>query len=265
MSFEFHHNKTEYFRHQYENTKNYVIPFIQTSFQITSNSKVLEIGCAEGGVLKAFTELGCKCIGVELSSSKVENANKFMQSEVESGLVNFICKNIYDLDFNAEFKQYFDIIILKDTIEHIPNQKKLIGYLQQIMSPNAVVFFGFPPWYMPWGGHQQICKSKVLMYLPYFHLFPLPIFKSILKIFGEQPYKIQEMIEVKETGISTARFEKICKDTLFIIIKNQFYFINPIYQYKFGWKPIKQWNWIKRIPVLRDFVSTTVFYLVQKK
>lgn len=264
MSFSFHTDKPRYFEHQYLNAKNYVLPFINQTFKIEKGQKILEIGCAEGGVLKAFTEKECICTGVELSDGKVKNANIFMKSEVEAGLINFINKNIYDVDFQTDFKNYFDVIILKDTIEHIHDQQKIISYLPQILKQNGVIFFGFPPWYMPWGGHQQICKSKLLMFLPYFHILPMYLYKLLLKIFGETTIKIGELTEIKETAITTLQFEKYVQNANLQIVNSLFYFINPIYFHKFGWKPKKQSKFISKIPILRDFISTTVFYLVRK-
>lgn len=262
MSFEFHHNKPEYFRQQYLNSKNFIIPFLQRSIAVGAGLQVMEIGCAEGGVLKAFTDLDCLCTGVELSPSKIENAEKFMSEEIQKGLIKFICKNIYQVDFNAEFKNSFDLIILKDTIEHIHDQNKLIGYLKDLLKPDGFIFFGFPPWYMPWGGHQQICSSKFLMLFPYFHILPIPIYKGILKLFGETESKIADLLEIKETGISTHRFEKIVRESGYAIKEKRFYLINPIYQYKFGWKPVLQFKFLEKIIILRDLISTTVYYLV---
>lgn len=265
MSFEFHRDKTRYFEYQYLNSKTYVLPFIEETRAVTPELKVLEIGCAEGGVLKAFTERGCDCVGVELSASKVENAHRFMREEVESGKVKFICQNIYDVDFESEFRHAFDLIILKDTIEHIPHQENIIDYLKKLLRPEGIVYFGFPPWYTPWGGHQQVCQSKALTILPYFHLLPMPLYKAVLKVFGESEGKIQELIEIKETGISSGRFESIVKQTGYIILKKRFFLVNPIYQYKFGWKPRNQAKWLEKIPVIRDFVSTTVYYTIGVK
>ncbi len=264
MSFSFHTDKPRYFEHQYSNSKSYIIPFIQKSFEIKNTHKVLEIGCAEGGVLKAFTDLGCHCIGVELSESKVINANIFMKNEVDNNLIRFINKNIYDLDFNTEFASYFDIIILKDTIEHIHDQQKIISYLPQILKNDGVIFFGFPPWYMPWGGHQQICKSKFLCFLPYFHVLPVFLYKSILKLFGETNQKINDLLEIKQTAISTIQFEKYVKKANMNFSSKLMYLINPIYLHKFGWKPRVQLKLISKIPFLNDFLSTTVFYLIKK-
>jgi SAM-dependent methyltransferase len=263
MSFDFHHDKPRYFNQQYLNSKEFIIPFISKHLSVSTGMRVLEIGCAEGGVLKAFTEIGCICTGVELSSSKVENANKFMANEVQKGLIKFICKDIYQIDFKAEFQNQFDLIILKDTIEHIHDQQKLIRYLKEFLTPSGQIYFGFPPWYMPWGGHQQICKSKILMYLPYFHLLPMPLYKLVLKTFGETESKIGELTEIKETGVSTSRFEIILRNTGYKIVDKQFYLVNPIYLYKFGWKPRKQIKPLDKIPVANDLLSTTVYYLIK--
>ena len=58
MGFEFHSDKEKYFRWQYENARDYVIPFIEEAFPLKEGMKVMEIGCGEGGVLKAFWERG---------------------------------------------------------------------------------------------------------------------------------------------------------------------------------------------------------------
>lgn len=263
MSFDFHHDKPRYFEQQYKNSKYHILPFISKQKPIQAGMRILEIGCAEGGVLKAFTELGCTCTGVELSSSKIENAKIFMADEINKGQISFICEDIYKVNFKTAFQSQFDLIILKDTIEHIHDQKKIISYLKDFLKSDGQIFFGFPPWFMPWGGHQQICSSKFLMYLPYFHLLPMSVYKTTLKLFGESDNKVLELAEIKQTGISTKRFEAILAQTGYRITDKQFYLINPIYEHKFGWQPRKQSKVIANIKFVRDLLSTTVYYLVK--
>ena len=96
--FEFHKDKTRYFQYQYYTTRDYIIPFLEKYIKITPEMKILEIGSAEAGVLKAFTERGNRCTGIELQNSRVELAKKFMNKELEKGQVQFINKNIYDIN-----------------------------------------------------------------------------------------------------------------------------------------------------------------------
>lgn len=265
MAFEFHKDKQRYFNMQYENSKAYVMPFVESAFQLPDGAKVLEIGSAEGGVLKAFTERGYQCVGIELSPSRVELANQFMAEEVAAGKVEFISRNIYDIDPTVDLDFRFDLIILKDVIEHIHEQEKFIPKLKDLLAPNGKVFFGFPPWYMPYGGHQQIAGNKFLSLLPYYHLLPMPLYKGILKLFGETQKRIDDLVEIKETGISIERFERLVKQNGFAVTKKTHYFINPIYSYKFGLKVRKQLGLISSIPFLRNFLTTAVYYLIEEK
>jgi 2-polyprenyl-3-methyl-5-hydroxy-6-metoxy-1,4-benzoquinol methylase len=257
------HNKPKYFEIQYLNSKNSIIPFIKGIYSPKKGDKILEIGSAEGGVLKAFTELGCICTGIELSSHRVELANKFMAKEVDEGLISFRTDDIYDVA-PTELPHKFDLIILKDVIEHIHNQEKFMNRVEEFLNDDGIIFFGFPSWRMPYGGHQQNCSVKILAKTPYYHLLPMPIYKWVLKVFGEQPKMIEDLAEVKETGISTRRFEKICKDNGFKVLKQIKYFVAPIYEYKFGYKTKILPKWIGAIPFFNDFFTFQSYYIVKK-
>src|SRR5690606_21454937 len=117
------------------------------------------------------------------------------------------------------------------------NQEKFMGFVKRFLKPEGKFFLAFPPWYNPFGGHQQICKSRVLSKLPFFHILPVFLYKGILKLFGENQKTINDLLEIKETGISIERFERILKKENYIIETNTLYFINPNYETKFGLKP----------------------------
>ncbi|WP_447640059.1 MULTISPECIES: class I SAM-dependent methyltransferase [Chitinophagaceae] len=256
--FEFHGDRKRYFDMQIANTEQYVIPFVEKVLPIKPGQRILEIGCGEGGVLKPFLDRGCECVGVEFDTSRTDNAAIWMKSEIASGKLSLIPKDIY-LTSAEEMGGKFDLIILKDVIEHIHNQAKLMARMQQFLKPGAFIFFGFPPWQMPFGGHQQICQNKWLSKLPYYHLLPVPIYKSILKHYKEN---VDEMLEIKETGISLERFERISKQTNYTIAHRTLFLINPIYQWKFGWKARVQLPIVRSIPWLRNFVTTCAYYMI---
>lgn len=257
--FEFHGDRKRYFEIQVDNTRKYVIPFIENYKPIVAGTRVLEIGCGEAGVLKAFTDKGCIGVGVELDEPRLVMAREWMQEELNAQKISFISKDIYKVNVEEELKGKFDIIILKDVIEHIHDQPKLIAWMKSFLNKDGVIFFGFPPWQMPFGGHQQIMKGKFLSKLPWFHLLPAAMYKAILKTGKEN---VAEMMEIKETGISIERFEKIVGETGYNVVNKTHYLINPIYEYKFGWKSKKQNELIKSIPWLRNFFTTCVYYLI---
>lgn len=260
--FEFHTDTQRYFNMQAENARMHVVPFIEKYRPLQPGMRVLEIGCAEAGVLKAFIEKGCVAVGVELDEPRLVNARAFMKAELEKGQIHFVSKDIYQVNIETELGGAFDVIVLKDVIEHIHDQQKLISWMKGFLQPGGVIFFGFPPWQMPFGGHQQVLKSKWLSKIPYYHLLPMPVYRWILKTAKQN---VNELTEIKETGISIERFEKIVDQAGYKVVNKNHYLLNPIYAYKFGWKPLKQWKPISAIPWFRNFVTTCVYYLITDK
>lgn len=259
--YDFHTDKKRYFQIQLENAEEYVIPFIEKTFVIKKGARVLEIGCGEGGVLSAFIKKDCIGVGVELHESRLQLANELLKNEIEEKKISFIARDIYKVT-DQELGGRFDVIILKDVIEHIHDQKKLLQKLRLMVLPEGVIFFGFPPWQMPFGGHQQMCKSKFLSKLPYYHLLPKKLYKWVLQKFNEPT---EELLEIKDTGISIEKFETIVKETDYSITNREHFLINPIYKYKFGWKGRKQLPLIKSIPFLRNYFTTCAYYLITPK
>lgn len=250
------------FDQQVENSKEYVLPFIAKTQPVKTGVTVLEIGCGEGGVLLPFIEQGCQCLGVDLAPYRIELAKEFLANEMAAGKVDFLVQNVYDDVFVNRYKNSFDIIILKDVIEHVPNQESFVPHLKMFLKQGGQIFFGFPPWYMPFGGHQQVCRTKWASVLPYYHILPRFIYKGILKLAGEHKIVIDELMEIKDTQITIERFERIMKKSGLKILNKQHYLINPIYRYKFGLQPRKQIGLISAIPYVRDFLTTCVYYTV---
>ena len=116
-----HRERLQYFYEQAKTTKEYVLPLLKEVINVNVSCKVLEIGCGEGGNLKPFVDIGCeKIVGVDLSASKIENAGKFYAEHPNKGCVEFILDDV----FNRTELGEFDIIILRDTLEHIHDQEK---------------------------------------------------------------------------------------------------------------------------------------------
>jgi len=260
--FEFHGDRKRYFEIQVENTRKYVLPFIEQYKPVTAGMRVLEIGCGEAGVLKAFTDRGCIAVGVELDEPRLVLAREYMADELAAGKISFLSKDVYKVNVETEFKGKFDIIILKDVIEHIHDQPKLIAWMKSFLHNDGVIFFGFPPWQMPFGGHQQIMRGKLLSKLPYLHLLPFGLYEALLKMGKEN---VAEMVEIKETRISIERFEKIVNETGYSVANKLHYLINPIYEYKFGWKPKVQNKLVSKIRYIRNYFTTCVYYLITPK
>ncbi len=260
--FNFHADRKRYFEIQAQNAVEHVLPFIQEVKTVQKGMRVLEIGCGEAGVLKPFLELGCDAVGVEFDVIRFEMPKELLSNYLSNGQLKLIGKDIFTVDVETELGGKFDIIILKDVIEHIHDQPKLITDLKQFLNPSGCIFFGFPPWQMPFGGHQQLNTNKFFGALPYYHLLPKKIYKWLIKL-GKGP--LEELMQIRETKISIEDFEKISTHCGYEIINKKHYIINPIYQYKFELKARTQFSLISKIPWFRNFVTTCVYYLIQPK
>jgi len=255
-----HLNNKIYFNEQSYTCHTHIIPIIEKHKYLGRGTKVLEVGCGFGGNLRPFLDLGCQVTGVDILESSIERAKIELNIEGRNNL-ELITSDIYDIDY---FKQQFDVIIMKDTLEHIPNQELFLSLLETFLKSNGVIFQGFPPWHNPFGGHQQMCKSKVLSKLPWFHISPRFLYKNVLKIFGETSIKIKHLLEdVYDTRITIQQFKKMVKKGNLKIVSEQLYFINPNYEIKFNLKPKKVLT-ILSIPYLRDFYTTTAYYILKK-
>ncbi len=250
------------FDQQVDNSRQYVLPFIERTHAVGAGTTVLEVGCGEGGVLRPFMEKGATCVGVDLDPVRIDLANAFLAEADTAGKATFLLQNIYEPAFAAKYRGTFDLILLKDVIEHVPEQEKFVPHLKTFLKPGGQIFFGFPPWMMPFGGHQQIAKTKWASKLPWYHLLPRPLYRAALKAFGESEGTIRELLEIKDTQITIERFERIMKASGLQVKAKQHYLINPIYRYKFGLRPRTQSPVISAVPYVRDFLTTCVYYTV---
>lgn len=258
--FDFHKSYSVYFGYQAESTREFIIPTILEFMKLDQNSRVMEIGCGEGGNLLPFLELECQCIGIDLNEPKLKVGEEIFKKSNFTQQIQFIADDVYNRE--AEYRNAFDIILLKDVIEHIHDQQRLINYMKLMLKPGGKIFFAFPPWHMPFGGHQQVMKKKIPSLLPFTHLLPTPLYRLYLKAMGESKTNIENLLEVKETGISIERFEKCIRNAGMKVHFRQFYFINPNYRWKFGLKPRKLNKALGAIPFLRNFYTTTAYYMV---
>lgn len=260
--YEFHGDMRRYFNMTFEVTREYILPFLRQRLPLDQPIRVLEIGCGEAGVLKAFTDLGHYGFGIELEENRLVLARQFMAEELAAGKIGFLNRDIYDVNPETDIGEKFDLVILKDVIEHIPDQEKFMPQLHKFLKPGGHVFFAFPPWYMPYGGHQQVLHGKLASKLPYYHLLPGITYKWALKLMGTNDSGVKTMYEIKSTGISIERFLRICKQSNFKVTDKEFYLFNPIYKYKFNLRPRKQSGIVASIPFVRNFLTMGVYFLV---
>ncbi len=127
----------------------------------------------------------------------------------------------------------------------------------------GLAFIAFPAWQMPFGGHQQMCTNRRLARLPYFHLLPAGMYRRILERGGESPAAVAGFLEIKRTATPIELFERLVRCSGLQKIDRRLWLINPHYEAKFGLRPRRLPRLMGGIPWLRNFYTTSCFYLLK--
>ena len=258
-----HTNRRLYFDELANTSREFYVDYLKRFKPLTTGMRILEIGCGEGGNLLPFAEKGCQVYGMDLNREKIECGKRFFAEQGHS--VSLLCQNFMNYTLADTANDTFDIVLVHDVIEHIEPDMKT-AFMQRVkyfMKPDGIAFFAFPAWQMPFGGHQQICKSRISK-IPYLHLLPEQLYKRVLNDAHENQSTIEDLINIRHSKMPVERFERLYKATDFKLLHRQLWFINPHYKQKFHLKPRKQSILMAHIPWLRNFVTTACFYLLQK-
>ena len=255
-----HINRKLYFEELSITSEKYIIPYIETYKKVENGLSVLEIGCGDGGNCLPFALKGCEVTGIDVNTQRISEAR---QSFADKGL-----NSRFEIDDIRDLQQSygkFDIILCHDVIEHVDKKELLLMNISKLLNNNGIVFLAFPAWYMPFGGHQQICTNKLLSHFPWLHLLPKSMYGWVLKQ-KENKDCVEELLDIKRTQITIERFEKmIARDKLLDIVNRKLYLINPHYETKFGLRPRVLPKCFAKIPFFRNFLATTCFYILKNK
>lgn len=96
-------------------------------------TSVLDVGCANGGLLKALQELGYEnLLGIDPSPTCVENTRQLgVHAEI-----GFLSQSLN--------REPFDCIVLSHTLEHVHELKQAASWLSALMHDNSVLYVEVP-------------------------------------------------------------------------------------------------------------------------
>jgi SAM-dependent methyltransferase len=232
--------------------------------------RVLDIGCGEGGVLCAMAEAGAYGLGLEISPTRLVIGRQ-LASNAQRKSLQFVAGDFFLPPFDLNHRlggsesRPLSLIILRDVFEHLPNKLLALQQLKNLMSPRTKLFITFPPFYAPFGGHQQMLKS-FLRRTPYFHAAPEFLWKNIrgwIERSDANPKFLDEMEKLRQHRVSIHGFRKMARSTGLRICREKFYISRPSYHIRFGW-PIIGGDALRRISLLREIMVSGAFFLMEK-
>lgn len=243
----------KHFYEQEKYTNEYLIPYLNENLETfkDTNIKILEVGSAEGGTLSILDSLGYEIDGIEISQPRVDIALKKLKPEIIVSTGDITTK------IDTDKKGYYDLIIMRDVIEHIEDKQAAFDNINSLLSEKGHLFVTFPLKYSAYAGHQQNYKSWI-KYVIFISLLPDFVIKFLHKITGEND-RLDNLLYTKRCTLSYFRFKKLVKEK-WSTHHIGFFLLRPVYKQRFGWPIVKNLN----IPFFREFSNGCEVILKKK-
>ena len=113
------------------------------SNRINTGSKVLDLGCGTGVFARTLKENECTVFGVDLDQEAVRYARKteLYERVICANLAEFTSQTLMTyLTANAPF----DVIIMSDILEHLPEPTDVLVHYAQYLTENGQIFISVP-------------------------------------------------------------------------------------------------------------------------
>jgi len=101
---------------------------------------ILDVGCANARDLIPLCKKGCKCTGIDFSSSMIEEAKK----DLSKNHITDVQVEVGDAT-NLRFPdKSFDKVYASEVLEHIPDYAKAVSELSRVLKPGGWVVISTP-------------------------------------------------------------------------------------------------------------------------
>ncbi len=232
-----------------------LVPLLRkTGFDPTGRS-VLDVGCGYGGVLAGLAGVFRlrEAVGIDLDSDMIRDGVNKSPAGVSLRVGDF---------FGLPARE-FDLILMRDVLEHIPDAETALAKAAAMLAPGGILFVSFAPFYSPFGGHQHN-GSGLFSHVPWLQALPESWFRAALGLKGNS-YKsgrglADDMESVLRTRLTLARFHRMIPAAGLRVGYFARYLSRPDYRIKFGLPEIG----FPAIPFLDELASTGVEALLEK-
>jgi SAM-dependent methyltransferase len=250
-----------YRRYQSALARKHLIPEFERWGVSLAGKRVLEVGCGNGGCGAEFARIGCRVVMMDIDERLVRlavehNAREEVDAEAFTGNA---------LDETAPFwsRGPFDVVLFRDVMEHLESPAKALSIARRFLAPGGVVLVVFPPYYSPYGAHQQILPRKKFLFvpynkLPYLHWLPEPLFLRLVRG-GAAPAR--EVARLSGIRLTIRKFEREARSAGFVVRRRTLYLSRPSFSLRYG-LPVVEAGILGRAPLLAEAVVTAAHYLL---
>jgi SAM-dependent methyltransferase len=166
-------------------------------------SRVLDFGCASGGLSLRVRELCPDVVGIDIDRPKVEYARQLVRDRALTG-VEFLA---YDGGPVPLPDASFDTVFCVDVVEHLPDLPRFVADFYRVLKPGGLLLVSFgPPWRHAHGKHMWAQLPGWWTHL----IFPR---RTVMRVSGFPPETTWEDLGLFR--LTVGRFEKTMRESGF--------------------------------------------------
>lgn len=115
---------------------------------------VLDVGCGHGALSIEVARAGASVLGVDTDDGRIDFAIRNLAERFPE-LSNRVTFRAFDATM-LPTADLFDVIVSKDTFEHVDDPTALLKRLGGLLAPGGLLYAGFSPlYYSPFGDHAR--------------------------------------------------------------------------------------------------------------
>jgi len=222
------------YRMQYRLARHTLIPWLEKLGVLPQPAAVIEIGCAEGGVVGAFVERGTSlAAGTDIMGPLLTQISDPLAKRLGFD-ITFSEHDVIYQDPLPEWRGAFDVVVLRDVIEHLDDAGIALKNIAKLLKPGGVVLLTFPPYTSPFGGHQQLLGTT-LGKLPFVHLLPKSMFNRIVT--SGDPQNAEEVERLHRIRLSADDIHRAGPAAGLQLVAERYFLLRPVFRWKYQ-KPV---------------------------
>jgi SAM-dependent methyltransferase len=251
-----------YRRYQRMLAREYLIPILSGWGVELRGKAFLEVGCGNGGCGAEFYGAGCRVVMMDLDERLVSFADA--RNHAEGVVAGAYSGDVMNEDAPFWKEGPFDVVMFRDVMEHLEDPAAALRLVRSSLSSDGVVFVVFPPYYSPYGAHQQIGPRKRFLSvpynkLPYLQLLPGGLFRSIVGGGTDSQREIERLNGVR---LTIRKFERRVREGGFTVRERKMFLSRPSFALRYG-APVVEALLVGRIPILNEVLVTAAYYLIE--
>jgi len=220
--------------------------------------RVLDVGCGDGGASVALAENGAQVEGFDLEPRRVTAGAERAKArglDLKLGVAD-----VTDPSTLADYDGPYDLILFRDVLEHIPDVDAALAQSKARLAPGGSIVLIYPPYWSPFGGHQQILHPPKKLgvpwaRLPFIHWLGLDLWRVLARgPEGDDP-EWPEIETIRRAALTIGGLQRRAKAHGLRVAPSRHYLLRPTFRLRYG-TPVVEAGVLGAVPGLREVLVT---------